>query len=72
MPRQFTHDAHRQAIGRIGAHKRVLHKQVAAFCVGHHPFFQGVELVLREIFVYVALENFVRAARLAHDSFVFC
>ncbi len=71
MPGELADDADRQAVLWIGADKRVLHKKFAVLRMGHHPFFQRIELLLRKIFVYVAPENFIFAAGFAHDGFVF-
>src|SRR5260370_17795474 len=39
--------------------------------MGHHAFFQSVELLLGKVLVNFAPEHFVLAARLTHNSFVF-
>ena len=69
---QLADDSNRKTVFRIGANKRILHKELAALCVGHHSIFQCIELVLREIFVYIAPKNFIFTAGFAHDGFVFC
>ena len=71
MPGQLADHSNRQPVIRIGTHESILHKQLATLGVGHHSLFQRVELVLREVFVYVAPENFVLTAGFAHDRFVF-
>jgi hypothetical protein len=39
--------------------------------MGHHSFFQCIELLLRKVFVDVAPENFIFTAGFADDGFVF-
>src|SRR5262245_44109207 len=70
MPGEFVNHSHWQTEFVICPDKCVLHKQIPTVCVRHHAFFEGVELVLRKIFVYVAPKNLILAAAFTHDSLI--
>src|ERR1051325_2486745 len=48
-----------------------LKERMMAHAKGHHPLLQCIELLLRKVFVDVAPENLIFAARFAHDGFIF-
>ena len=69
VPGIFGDDAHRQAMGEVGAAEQILGEQLAALRVGHHVGIERIEMRRAHRLVVVP-PDLVFGGRIAHDEFV--